>query len=126
MDRDYARIADRIGEFIRSTLAASGLSTLVVNISGGVDSALAATLATQAIGREHIAVAMMPYGEQGAQAASDARLLIESLQIPADQVFSFDIKQPVDVLAGQTVNPDRLRLGNIMARVRMIYLYDLA
>ena len=126
MDTDHAAMASRIGDFIRSTLATAGFSQVVVNASGGVDSALAATLAVQAVGQQNVAVSMMPYGEMGAQAVSDATLLIESLRIPQEQVFTFDIKRPVDTIAEQTVDVDRLRLGNIMARVRMIYLFDLA
>lgn len=126
VDTDYANMATRITDFIRTTVETTGLSKIVVAISGGIDSALAATLATQALGRERIALAMMPYGEMGAQAVTDARLLLEALQIPDEQVYTFDIKRPVDVIAEQTVDPDRMRLGNIMARVRMIYLFDLA
>lgn len=126
MERDYTQITAGICDFIRSTLANTGFSKVVVNVSGGIDSALAATLAVQAVGPQNVAVSMMPYGEMGAQAVSDATLLIESLQIPKEQIFTIDIKRSVDAIAEQAVDVDHLRLGNIMARVRMIYLFDLA
>lgn len=126
MEGKYADVTADICDFIRATLTKAGFANVVVNISGGVDSAVAAALAAQAVGIEHVALAMMPYGQQGAQAVSDATLLVEALRIPKDRVFTFDIKGPVDAIAAQTGNLDRIRLGNIMARVRMIYLFDLA
>lgn len=126
MEGDYTSLAANISDFIRSTLETAGFSKVVVNVSGGVDSAVAAALATQAVGRQHVIIAMMPYGDLGAQAVNDARLLVEALQIPQEQVFTFDIKRPVDTISEQTADLEPTRLGNIMARVRMIYLFDLA
>ncbi len=126
MERAYATVTLHIRDFIRSTLSIAGFSHVVVNISGGVDSAVTAALALEAVGPQHLFLAMMPYGEAGAQGLRNALLLIEALHIPREQSFLLDIKRAVDAIAEQTVAPDRVRLGNIMARVRMIYLFDLA
>lgn len=126
MQQDYTRVARQIRDLIRTTLATAGVSRLVVNVSGGVDSAVTAALALQAVGPQNLFVAMQPYGELGAQAVHDALLLVEALKIPQEQTFHIDIKRAVDAIVAQTVAPDRVRLGNIMARVRMIYLFDLA
>lgn len=126
MKQKDAHVVRQIREFIQATLAAAGVSSVVVNVSGGVDSAVTAVLAFQAVGPQHLFVSMMPYGELGASAVHNATLLAEALQIPQEQTFHFDIKRPVDAIVEQTVTPDRVRLGNIMARVRMIYLFDLA
>ena len=126
MQQKDARQVRQIRDFIQATLAAAGVSRVVVNVSGGVDSALTAALALQAVGPQNLFLSMMPYGDLGAQAVRDAMLLVEALQIPQEQTFTFDIKRAVDAIVEQTVTPDRVRLGNIMARVRMIYLFDLA
>jgi NAD+ synthase len=126
MERDYASVAQEIRDFIQATLSAAGFADVVVNLSGGVDSAVTAALALQAVGPQHLSVAMMPYGELGAQGVRDATLVADALQIPQEQRVLLDIKRPVDALVEQTVAPDRVRLGNIMARVRMILLFDLA
>ncbi|HLJ81408.1 MAG TPA: NAD+ synthase [Ktedonobacterales bacterium] len=126
MERADAAVALQIRDFIRATLSAAGMTSVVVNVSGGVDSALSATLALQAVGPENLFLATMPYGEMGTQGINNATLIIESLQVPQDHIFRIDIKRPVDVIVDQTVAPDRVRVGNIMARVRMIYLFDLA
>jgi NAD+ synthase len=126
MKREYASIAQQIRDFIQATLSATGVSRVVVNISGGVDSAVTAALALQAVGPRNLFLAMMPYGELGTQGVNNATLLVEALQIPAEQCRRIDIKRSVDAIVEQTVAPDRVRLGNIMARVRMIILFDLA
>jgi NAD+ synthase len=126
MSKDTAAIERRIREFIRATLATAGYSKVVMNISGGVDSAVTAALALQVVGTPNLFLAMMPYGELGTPGVHHARLLLDTLQIPGEQCVLLDIKRPVDVIAEQTVAPDRIRLGNIMARVRMIFLFDLA
>lgn len=126
MKQQEARVARQIRDFIRATLTGAGVSRVVVNVSGGVDSALAAALALQAVGPQNLYLSMMPYGELGSSAVHNAMLLVEALKIPQEQTFTIDIERPVDAIVEQTVTPDRVRLGNIMARVRMIYLFDLA
>jgi NAD+ synthase len=126
MERAYATVILQIREFIRATLSEAGFSQVAMNISGGVDSAVTAALALEAVGPQNLFLAMMPYGELGTPGLHHARLLLEALHIPKEQCFLFDIKRAVDAIVDQTEAPDRVRLGNIMARVRMIYLFDLA
>ena len=126
MERAYANVTLQIRDFIRTTLSTAGFSQVVVNISGGVDSAVTAALALQAVGPQNLFLAMMPYGELGTQGLRNAMLLVEALHLPKEQGFLIDIKRAVDAIVEQTVAPDRLRLGNIIARVRMLYLFDLA
>jgi NAD+ synthase len=126
MEQDDARVAAQIRDFIRATLATAGVSRLVVNVSGGVDSALTAALALQAVGTPNLFLAMMPYGDLGTPGLDNAALLVAALQIPPEQITRIDIKRPVDAMVEQMEAPDRVRLGNVMARVRMIYLFDLA
>jgi NAD+ synthase len=126
MEPEYLDVAQHIRGFIQATLAAAGVSRLVVNISGGVDSAVTAALALQAVGPQNLFLAMMPYGDLGTQSVRQAMLLVEALQMPHEQCLRIDIQRSVDAMAAETVAPDRVRLGNLMARVRMIFLFDLA
>ncbi len=126
MERAYTNVTLQIRDFIRTTLSEAGFSRVVMNISGGVDSAVTAALALEAVGPQHLFLAMMPYGEMGTPGLHHATLLLEALHIPREQCFRFDIKRAVDAIVDQTEAPNRVRLGNIMARVRMIYLFDLA
>ena len=60
MERAYANVTLQIRDFIRTTLSTAGFSQVVVNISGGVDSAVTAALALQAVGPQNLFLAMMP------------------------------------------------------------------
>ncbi|PIP61090.1 NAD(+) synthetase [Candidatus Roizmanbacteria bacterium CG22_combo_CG10-13_8_21_14_all_38_20] len=105
--------AKKIEEFIKNTLKSQGFKRVVVGVSGGIDSATALALATKALGAQNVHVISMPYGNNGKQGT----------------VSSIDIKPIVDSFNKPTrSNPasSKLRLGNIMARVRMIILYDYA
>jgi NAD+ synthase len=126
MERAYTNVTLQIRDFIRTTLSEAGFSHVVVNVSGGVDSAVTAALALEAVGPQHLFLAMMPYGEAGTPGVRHAMFLVEALHLPKEQCFLLDIKRAVDTIVEQAVAPDRVRLGNIMARVRMIYLFDLA
>ena len=97
---------------------------VVIGISGGVDSALVAFLATEALGPKNVLGVRMPYRTSSPDSLAHAQLVIDALNIPSTTV---DISPAVDALAGAIggeVAPGRL--GNIMARTRMITLFDLS
>lgn len=99
-----------------------GDKTAVIGISGGIDSALVASLCVEALGREKVFGVMLPYGEQ--KDITDSFALIHSLNIPSEL---FNIQSSVDALVGQLSfaghQISRLSKANIMARTRMNVLY---
>lgn len=113
--------------FIKGTFQEQGFKHLVIGVSGGIDSALALTLATQALGVEAILPLLLPYGKQD---MTDAEQIIAFNRLPVANVQVFNIKAVVDDLlhlAGETsLGADQLRLGNMMARVRMTLIFDRA
>jgi NAD+ synthase len=123
--------------FIKSSMTNAGFSHLVVAVSGGVDSATAAALATTALGPENIYVLLLPYKDWHAESGERARQLLGQLHVPSSHIFEVDIAPMVEAFShtdnlvrqsaagGQVdVDLDRVRLGNIMARVRMVILFD--
>ncbi|MBA3445889.1 MAG: NAD+ synthase, partial [Gemmatimonadales bacterium] len=104
---------------------------VVVGLSGGVDSSLVAYLAVEALGPANVLGVRMPYRTSSADSLAHAQLVIEALGIPSTTV---DISQAVDALAASIEGPtpersvrmEPTRLGNIMARSRMITLFDLS
>lgn len=94
----------------------------VIAVSGGVDSAVSLAIVTKAIGKERVIPILLPYGKQG---MDDARLIIQwvGLERSTQEV---DIKPIVDLIVERIQINDRVRRGNIMARVRMIVLFDYA
>ena len=112
-------------EFIQGILKKSGKEKVVIGVSGGIDSATSLTLATQSLGAENVITVMMPYGEQD---TSDGQAAIDFNQISTENQHVIDIKPNVDQLAATLRVPtdEQVRLGNMMARIRMIILYDFA
>ena len=95
----------------------------LVGLSGGVDSALTAFLAAEALGKENVTGVRMPYRTSSPESLAHAQLVIDKLGIPAVTV---DISDAVDGYLKQVGDADPHRLGNVMARERMIVLFDLS
>jgi len=112
-------------EFLRDELTRRRhFGRAVVGLSGGVDSALVAFLAADALGAENVTAVRMPYRTSSPESLEHAQLVIDQLRIPSRTV---DISAGVDGIAaaiGGESSPSRR--GNIMARMRMITLFDLS
>ncbi len=119
IDTDVARRV--IGEFIRGQLRQAGFDRLVLGLSGGIDSALVAYLATEAIGAEHLLCVLMPYRTSAPASRADAEEVVRRLGCASELV---DISPMVDGFYGPETDASALRRGNFMARMRMAVLYD--
>jgi NAD+ synthetase len=100
-----------------------GFKKGLVGLSGGVDSALTAFLAAQALGKENVIGVRMPYRTSSPESLEHAQRVIDTLGIPSVTV---DISDAVDGYLRQVGDADPHRLGNVMARERMIVLFDLS
>ena len=100
-----------------------GFKKGLVGLSGGVDSALTAFLAAEALGRENVIGVRMPYRTSSPESLEHAQLVIDKLGIPS---LTIDISDAVDGYLKQVGEADPHRLGNVMARERMIVLFDLS
>ena len=101
-----------------------GFEKGVVGLSGGVDSSLTAFLAARALGKDNVIGVRMPYASSSQESLEHAELAAEAVGIRVETV---DITDAVDGYAKATsCTPDAARLGNVMARVRMITLFDLS
>ncbi len=118
---DPAVETDRIASFIRSQLEAAGRSTIVIGLSGGVDSSVTGFLCARAAGGENVLGFMLPQRSNPTEDIRHARAGADAAGIRAETI---DITPAVDALHKMLSADDRVRLGNAMARVRMIVLYD--
>jgi len=120
-----ATALSEVERFIQQTFVAQGKKKAVIAVSGGIDSALSLTLLTQALGAENVTTLFLPDGDQ---AMTDAELIANFNHIPKQNQMTVNIKPLVDV-AAQTLGvtkADQVRLGNLKARARMIFIFDQA
>ena len=120
IDTDAARRI--VGEFIRAQLDQAGFGKVLLGLSGGIDSALVAYLAAEAIGPENVLAILMPYKTSSPESRGDAETIVEDLGLPSELV---DISPIVDGYFDESrAGATPLRRGNFMARARMMVLYD--
>ncbi len=112
-----------IKRFITGSLLRSGLEGYVLGLSGGIDSALSASLAVEAVGKEKVFGILMPYRTSSEDSVTDAMELVMQLGIDHRKV---DISPMVDAYFAGMEKPIEVRMGNKMARERMSILFDVA
>lgn len=125
LDIDAALTAEWLVHFIRDEMAQRGFERAVVGVSGGVDSAVTVFLAAKALGPKNVIGVRMPYRTSSRESLEHAQLVIDALGIDSTTV---DITAAVDgyLGGGDGADGDAARRGNVMARMRMIVLFDLA
>jgi len=108
-------------KFIQEEVRKAGYQRGVVNLSGGIDSALACALAAEALGPQNVLAIRLPYRSSSPDSLEHAQLVIEALGV---QSITLPITEMVEPLFARFPEMSPVRRGNIMARVRMIVLYD--
>ncbi|MBE0672923.1 MAG: NAD+ synthase [Anaerolineales bacterium] len=107
--------------FVKSEVTRVGMSRAIVGLSGGLDSALSCALAVEALGAENVLAVRMPYKASSKDSLVHAQLLIDQLGIPNKTIEITDMVEPLFKLDPKISD---MRKGNIMARERMIILFD--
>lgn len=115
-------LASRIlTDFIHDELGRHGFERAVVGLSGGIDSSLACLLSARALGPDNVLAIRMPYRTSSPESMEHAGLVIEQLGVKS---LTVEISEMVDPLLSRFEDMDEIRRGNVMARARMIVLYD--
>lgn len=107
--------------FIRSEIQRAGFSHAVVGLSGGIDSSLSCYLAVEALGPENVLAVRMPYESSSPDSLKHAQWVIDALGV---QSLTIPITEMVEPLFERFPDAGPVRRGNVMARARMIVLYD--
>ncbi len=109
--------------FVRNEVRRVGLDSVVLGLSGGIDSAVSAALAVRALGNDKVLGVMMPYSSSSEASRADALAVAEATGMKTTEL---DISAQVDAYFERVPDASRLRRGNKMARERMTVLYDLS
>ncbi|MFN0206280.1 MAG: NAD+ synthase [Planctomycetota bacterium] len=121
-----AVVTEVLVRFLQGSIRKFGFRRGVLGVSGGIDSAVAAVLAAKALGPENILGLILPYKLSNPDSERLAVELCKQFNIPTEKI---DITNMVDgyfSAAGISADrpADRLRAGNVMARARMIVVFD--
>jgi NAD+ synthase (glutamine-hydrolysing) len=122
LDREeeaYRALVLGTGDYVRK----NGIRDVVIGLSGGIDSALTAVVAVDALGPEHVTGVSMPsrYSSEGSKddaAALAANLGIRYRTLPIEEPFTAMLATLHDELAGAPAGPRGLAEENIQARIR--------
>ena len=123
LEIDAGLTAGWLVSFLREEFERRGFEKAVIGISGGVDSAVTAFLTAQALGAQNVVGVRMPYRTSSPDSLAHAQLVIDALGI---QSRTIDISAAVDGYLTNEPDADPARRGNVMARERMIVLFDLS
>jgi NAD+ synthase len=121
LNLDTNKLSKMLVAFIRNYCLKSGFKKVVIGLSGGLDSAVVAYLACQALGRKNVLALMLPYKVSDPETIRDAREIAKTLGIRSKLI---DITPMVDAYYRRFPDKNRVRRGNKLARERMSILYD--
>ena len=123
---NFPLIYKHLSNFIKIEVSKAWVNSVVLGLSGGIDSAVACYLASNALGKENVTALIMPYESSSGTSMDDALKVIKTLGISH---YVIDItKQINEYFTKERTVADaddiRVRKGNKMARERMSILYD--
>jgi NAD+ synthase len=119
---DGATTASWLEAFLRDELLVRRkIGRAVLGLSGGIDSAVVAYLCARALGAQNVFAIRMPYRTSSPDSLADAQVVIEALGINAETI---EISAAVDGYLQHAPDADGRRKGNVMARLRMLALFD--
>jgi NAD+ synthase len=120
---DGAFIGTTLAKIVRAEVHKTGLKKAVLGLSGGVDSALSLAIAVNALGAENVRAILMPYRSSNPDSLGDATKLCEKFSVRHETI---DITPMADAYFARDETMSNTRRGNVMARQRMIVLYDIS
>ncbi len=125
-DLEQMRLGLELG--LRDYVEKNGFQDVVLGVSGGIDSALAAAIAAEALGADRVHCVSMPSRFSSEETRRDARGVAESLgadflELPIEPIVESFLETLANVFAGR--EPDTTE-ENIQARARGVLLMALS
>lgn len=133
---DYNIVLKDLVNNFRDKFIATKQKKAIIGISGGIDSALVASIACSALGNENVLGYFLPFETTVSTSYDDAQALskslgfkLETINISSYVLASFNV---LNIYSNNSQNENdddyllKLRKGNIMSRMRMVTLFDKA
>lgn len=119
---------EKIVSFLKKTFAEQKIENAVIGLSGGIDSTVSFYLLKKTLSPKNIFVVHLPYYSS---TFSLFKQITKGANITQKNIYEISIKNAVDAIRKRCdlmlrSHLNTIRNGNIMARVRMIFLFDLA
>lgn len=123
LDLNYELVSKFIINFIKENVESNGFKKVVLGVSGGIDSGIVLTLATEAIGKENVIGYILPYKLSSKDSVEDAEMILEQL---GNSYKTISITEIADAYFEKNKVTDKMRIGNFLSRIRMSILFDKA
>ncbi|MFN0149894.1 MAG: NAD+ synthase [bacterium] len=120
---DWPTIEKVLVSFLKNEVEKAGFARVVLGLSGGIDSALAAAIAVRAFGPGGVLGVIMPHARSNPASAADAALVAREFGFDTATV---DITRQIEAYFETEPDASHVRRGNKMSRERMSILYDLS
>lgn len=123
-EQDYRVMVEALRDYVKKT----GFQKVLLGMSGGVDSALVATIATDALGADNVRCVMLPSAYTSAESLEDAEACARALGCRYDYVPISDAQKAIT----ETLAPhfegqqEGLAEENIQSRLRGLLLMGLS
>ena len=118
---DVKKTKDDIVEFVQNKVSEANANGLVVGLSGGIDSTLAAFLACEAVGKENVFGIVMPSTTTPTEDKLHGTVIAQLLGINYKEIAIDSILN--EFLSVTQLEEDKLSIGNLKARIRMSIIY---
>ncbi|MCI4367773.1 MAG: NAD+ synthase [Thermoplasmata archaeon] len=122
--RAPAHAQEAIHAFLRAHALADGIDGAVVGLSGGIDSALVARLASDALGPSKVLGVLLPDSSYAPALLAETEAYGASLGIATERRSIDGIERSIRTVLPETT--DRVAVGNVKARIRMMLVYAIA
>lgn len=109
--------------FLDDEVKRAGFKKVVVGLSGGVDSAVAASIAVKALGAENVHALALPHRASNPDSALHAELAAKKMGLTLRR---WDITPMAEGFFSAIPEAEKIRRGNVLARLRMTALFDAA
>lgn len=109
---------EKITSFLKKTFVDQKIEKAIIGVSGGIDSAVCFCLLSLVLPKENIIPLYLPFFQEQSEKTEIKTISIKTMIEEEAQILGIDLKSENF--------RDKIRLGNLMARTRMMILFDFA